>query len=86
MCQSIVDRAGSLGVELKWFGAAEPVGFTSNHKSWRYLASQSLPKTDEILSTLFDMRVPLTFSLEDCAHIGRILQHVLENTVVLDPA
>lgn len=86
MCQSVVDRAGSLGVELKWFGAAEPVGFTSNHKSWRYLASQSLPKTDEILSTLFDMRVPLTFSLEDCAHIGRILQHVLENTVVLDPA
>ncbi|NNJ68281.1 MAG: aminotransferase class I/II-fold pyridoxal phosphate-dependent enzyme [Boseongicola sp.] len=84
-CQLILDQAASLGVELKWFGSAEPIGFTSNHKSWRYIAAQSLPNTDEILSTLFDMRVPLSFSLDDCAHIGRILQHVLENCVVRDP-
>lgn len=84
-CKSVVIHASSLGVELKWFGAAEPVGFTSNHKSWRYLRSQSLPRTDEILRTLFDMRVPLTFSLEDCAQIGSILRYVLEKEFVLDP-
>ena len=78
MCRMIVTEAAALGVELKWFGAPEPVGFTSNHKSWRYIETQELPKTDEILRTLFDMRVPLTFSIEDCAHIGCILQHVLE--------
>jgi dTDP-4-amino-4,6-dideoxygalactose transaminase len=59
------------GIEVKWFGAAEPVAFTSNHKSWRYFAAQTLPRTDRILSGLFDMRLPLTFSLQDCAEIGR---------------
>lgn len=63
----------ALGVELKWFGNDEPVAFTSNHKSWRYLEQQSLPKTDAILSGLFDMRIPLTFSLEDCVQIGDII-------------
>ncbi|MDH3263309.1 MAG: aminotransferase class I/II-fold pyridoxal phosphate-dependent enzyme [Paracoccaceae bacterium] len=62
------------GVELKWFGAAEPQAFTSAHRSWRYIAAQSLPETDRILAGLFDMRLPLTFSLEDCDLIaGHIL-------------
>lgn len=64
---------GALGVELKWFGDEEPVAFTSTHKSWRYVAPQSLPQTDAILSGLFDMRLPLAFSLEDCAQIGDIV-------------
>lgn len=63
----------ALGVELKWFGDEEPVAFTSTHKSWRYVAPQSLPQTDAILSGLFDMRLPLTFSLDDCAQIGDII-------------
>jgi dTDP-4-amino-4,6-dideoxygalactose transaminase len=65
----------ALGVELKWFGATEPVAFTSNHHSWRYVDRQSLPETDRILSSLFDMRLPLTFSVEDCRHIGSIIAH-----------
>ena len=85
-CKSMVAQAACLGVELKWFGAAEPVGFTSNHTSWRYLQSQSLPRTDDVLRTLFDMRVPLTFTLENCEHIGRILKHALEKQIALDLA
>jgi dTDP-4-amino-4,6-dideoxygalactose transaminase len=65
----------ALGVELKWFGDANPVGFTSNHHSWRYVEQQNLPETDRILSGLFDMRLPLTFSVEDCRHIGAIIAH-----------
>lgn len=65
----------ALGVELKWFGAEEPVGFTSNHHSWRYIEVQRLPATDAILSGLFDMRLPLTFSIEDCEQIGDIIVH-----------
>jgi hypothetical protein len=83
ICRAVVAHAATLGVELKWFGTPEPLGFTSNHKSWRYMAEQSLPATDEILLTLFDMRVPLSFSLVDCAQIGSILQHVLEQEVGL---
>jgi dTDP-4-amino-4,6-dideoxygalactose transaminase len=62
------------GVELKWFGANMPVAFTSNHHSWRYVAQQNLPETDRFLSTLLDMRLPLTFTLEDCELIGRIIR------------
>lgn len=65
----------ALGVELKWFGASEPVAFTSNHHSWHYVDPQVLPETDRILSDLFDMRLPLTFSVEDCRHIGEIIAH-----------
>ncbi|SFR15076.1 DegT/DnrJ/EryC1/StrS family aminotransferase [Poseidonocella sedimentorum] len=62
------------GVELKWFGAEEPQGFTSRHSHWRYIEGQSLPRTDRVLATLIDMRLPLTFSLDDCALIARIIR------------
>jgi len=73
--QEFVAANKALGVELKWFGAAEPVAFTSNHHSWRYLGPQSLPATDAVLAGLFDMRIPLTFSVADCAHIAEIIIH-----------
>ena len=74
------------GVELKWFGATEPVAYTSNHHSWRYFDGQALPQTDRVLATLCDLRLPLTLSLEDCRTIGTIIREsVLETTsAVLD--
>ena len=75
--QQVVTGAKALGVELKWFGADSPVGFTSNHQSWRYVTPQDLPKTDAILAGLLDMRIPLTFSLADCAHVADIIAHVV---------
>lgn len=71
---ALVARLAANGVEVKWFGAAQPVGFTSDHHSWRYVASQNLPATDRILTGLFDMRLPLTFSVEDC---GLLADHIL---------
>lgn len=73
--KGLVARLARNGVELKWFGAADPVGFTSAHPSWRYIGQQDLPATDEILAGLFDMRLPLTFSLGDC-HL--IADHILQ--------
>ena len=62
------------GVELKWFGGAEPQGFTSRYDSWRYIDDlQPLPQTLEILATTFDLRIPLTFSEEDMDIIGSII-------------
>jgi dTDP-4-amino-4,6-dideoxygalactose transaminase len=63
------------GIELKWFGDADPVAFTSAHPSWRYVSRQHLPQTDRVLAGLFDMRLPLTFSLADC---DLIAAHVVE--------
>ncbi len=72
--QTVLARTLARGVELKWFGAAEPVAFTSRHDSWRYAPRQSLPNTDRILAGLLDMRLPLTFSLRDCSLIARIIR------------
>ena len=65
------------GVELKWFGDPEPAAYTSRYDSWRYLDRQSLPVTDRVLASLLDMRIPLTFSVEDCRSIGEIVTDCL---------
>ncbi|MBY6161056.1 DegT/DnrJ/EryC1/StrS family aminotransferase [Mameliella alba] len=70
----VLSRCAARGVELKWFGGAEPSGFTSRYDSWRYAPSEPMPQTDRILRGLLDMRLPLTFSLEDCALIARIIR------------
>ena len=71
---SVVHRCAERGVELKWFGGAEPSGFTSRYDSWRYAPSEPMPKSDRILRGIVDLRLPLTFSLEDCAMLGRIIR------------
>ena len=72
--RDVVARCAAKGVELKWFGAAEPVAFTSKYDSWRYAPSEPMPVSDRVLAGVLDMRVPLTFSLEDCALIARIIR------------
>lgn len=71
---AVVARCLARGVELKWFGAAEPVAFTSRHDSWRYAPAQSLPQTDRVLAGLIDIRLPLTFDTDDVALIARIIR------------
>ena len=73
----VVSQCAECGVELKWFGGAEPAGFTSRYDSWRYADTPELPKTDRILKGILDLRLPLTFSLDDCALIARIIRDVV---------
>ena len=62
------------GVELKWFGDAEPKAFTSRYDSWKYIDDLPvLPNTLRVLDTTLDMRVPLTFDRADCDLISRII-------------
>ncbi len=70
----VLSSCAGRGVELKWFGAPEPVAFTSRYDSWRYADPVTLPRTDRILAGLIDMRIPLTFSLEDCRLIADIIR------------
>ncbi len=69
----VVAGCRARGVELKWFGAAEPEGFTSVYRHWRYAQAAPMPASDRVLRAILDMRLPLTFSLEDCALIARII-------------
>jgi dTDP-4-amino-4,6-dideoxygalactose transaminase len=70
----LLSRCAARGVELKWFGAARPLAFTSRYQHWRYAGGQSCPQTDAVLAVLVDMRLPLTFRTEDAAQIARILR------------
>lgn len=70
----VLKRCAERGVELKWFGGAEPSGFTSRYDSWRYAPSEPMPASDRVLKSIVDMRLPLTFSLVDCSLIGRIIR------------
>ena len=79
--RDLIARLADVGIEIKWFGADEPVGFTSSHRSWRYVEAQALPRTDRILAGLFDMRLPLTFSMADCALIA---DHIVDHASALD--
>lgn len=66
------------GVELKWFGDANPVGFTSRYDSWRYASTPKLDQTLKILHGLIDMRVPLSFDEDDCSFIAQIIKEEFE--------
>ncbi len=71
---AFVERCAAEGVDLKWFGADEPAGFTSRYDSWHYLGPvPRLECTERVLATTCDLRVPLTFTVADCVHIARIL-------------
>ncbi|WP_439103878.1 DegT/DnrJ/EryC1/StrS family aminotransferase [Celeribacter marinus] len=72
--EAVVAACKARGVELKWFGAPDPVAFTSRYDSWRYADPQPLPESDRVLRAIVDMRLPLTFSLDDCALIARIIK------------
>ena len=63
------------GVELKWFGDDEPRAFTSRYDSWKYIDDiPHLPGTLGVLEKTLDMRVPLTFEVEDCDVIADIIE------------
>jgi dTDP-4-amino-4,6-dideoxygalactose transaminase len=79
--QSIVESCRNRGVELKWFGQNEPKGFTSKYDSWRYIPTQQMAKSDKIINSILDMRLPLTFSIEDCKLVAAIIcQEIEANT------
>lgn len=78
----LIQGCSTRGVTLKWFGAAEPEAYTSRFDSWQYLEEHPpLPKTQRVLSTLCDMRLPLTFDEDDCTAIVDIISDVLNGVL-----
>lgn len=62
------------GVFLKWFGADDPIGFTSQSQHWRYIENVAAPPhARNILRQMFDMRLPLTLTLEECDTIADVI-------------
>lgn len=71
---AFITACADRGVDIKWFGADEPKAFTSRLDSWTYIKDiPELPATQETLATTCDLRVPLTFSKDDCQDIAEII-------------
>lgn len=79
--KQFLENCAGRGVELKWFGDANPVGFTSRYDSWRYALAPKLDHTLDILHRLIDMRVPLSFDEEDCSLISQIITEEVEKII-----
>ena len=76
--QRFVAAAAERGVNVKWFGADEPLGFTSNWTSWRYANPQpELPNASRVLAGLCDLRIPLTLTESDCTRIVHAIGEAL---------
>ena len=60
------------GAFIKWFGAQQPAGFTSNASHWHYVPERpDAPGT--IVGHLCDMRISTFLTAQDCKLIGEII-------------
>jgi dTDP-4-amino-4,6-dideoxygalactose transaminase len=74
----VIARCAEHGLHIKWFGADEPVGFTSAWTHWRYFGEpQTLPNADRVLGGLCDLRLPLSLSQTDCENIAAVIRAAL---------
>ena len=74
------------GVHVKWFGADEPVGFTSVWTHWRYFGEpQALLNAERVLGGLCDMRLPLTLSRADCEAIAGVVRAAVSSLHLSSP-
>ena len=80
--EALVIDAAERGVALKWFGASEPVGYTSNYDSWAYLPPQLLPQTRHVLDGLIDLRLPPTLNDDDCDLIAAHIRAAVESRLL----
>lgn len=71
--RAFVAALAARGVEVHWFGGAEPEGYTANRRHGHDVPARRLPRTEAVLPVLFDMRLPPTFTVEDATLVGRIL-------------
>jgi len=76
--QRWLGRCADHGLHIKWFGADEPVGFTSRFDHWRYADEQSLAATLATLRGLCDIRLPLSLTDADCDTIAAIVTQTLD--------
>ena len=84
--RAFISDCAERGVHVKWFGADEPVGFTSVWQHWRFFGeAQSLPNAERVLGGLCDMRLPLTLSQADCVSIAEVIRSAMSAVLAAAP-
>lgn len=75
------DGVRAAGLPLKWFGRAEPEGYTSAPQHWPGVDAAAVPRSRAILQTLCDLRLPLGLEPAACDAIADILVTVAGATL-----
>lgn len=76
--ESFLRFADERGVHIKWFGRAEPEGFTFTHRHWEFIEPQASPvRAEKVLQGLCDMRLPLNLMPEDCDTVARVVREAM---------
>ncbi len=79
---AFIQACSQRGVHIKWFGADEPMGFTSAWTHWRYFGEpQSLRNAERVLAGLCDMRLPLVLTQADCNAMAAIIKDELKRVM-----
>lgn len=77
---AIIDFCRSHKLDLKWFGQERMEGFTSRPAQWKYITpSGQAPRTEEILRSLCDMRIPPSMTADHCRQIATIVAAAVHN-------
>ncbi len=67
------------GLNVKWFGGDDPVGFTSAPRHWTYIEDRGpLERTHSVLAGLCDIRTPVSLTDDECDTIVHIVRYALE--------
>lgn len=70
-----IQTAKEHGLNIKWFGADQPIGFTSNSKHWGYLSPPA--SIHPSLQRLCDMRIPVTLTDKECHSLLKIIRQCI---------
>lgn len=70
---AFVARARLAGIWVKWFGADEPEGYSSNPGQWPGASARDVPAACAIQATLCDIRLPLGLTPAECDAVADTL-------------
>jgi dTDP-4-amino-4,6-dideoxygalactose transaminase len=77
--KAVLAHALERGVPIKWFGASRQTGFTSAPRHWSYVGEQGpLEATHHVLSTLCDIRTPVSMTDEECDLAALIVREAID--------
>ncbi len=77
---AFVATARAAGVWVKWFGRAEPEGYSSNPAQWPGAEAEQAPRARAIQATLCDIRLPLGLDATACEAIADTLTRAEQMT------
>jgi len=66
--RSLLGHTAEQGINVKWYGAVEAVGVTSNFRHWGWVDAEDeqLPGISQAIQTLCEVRLPYTLTDADC--------------------